>query len=115
MAKNAVKNSIKYKKMKRKCRKMNKEKVIEQLESLKAHCEDMARCSAGDSDWNKDVKAIEVAINIIKDTAQEVPVQEQYLGICPQCNSQNKLMSKRQPKFCMNCSKKISYRKNLVL
>lgn len=56
---------------------MKREEVINQLESLKCHCTSMAECGESDSEWCKDVKALEVAIDAIKRTAQEVPVQEQ--------------------------------------
>ena len=61
----------------------NKE-VIEQLKSLKAHCESMKESG---EEWEKDVQALEYAIKELERTAQEVSVQEQlkceYLG----CNT----------------------------
>lgn len=58
---------------------MKRDEVIEQLESLKAHCKSMAEYGESDSEWKVDVKALEIAIDAIKATAQEVPVQEQYV------------------------------------
>lgn len=55
---------------------MLKKEVIEQLKSLKAHCESMRE--SGEK-WEKDVQALEYAIEELERTAQEVPVQEQYI------------------------------------
>ena len=55
---------------------MKREDVIKQLESLKLHCENMAYYGVFDS--AVDVEALEIAIEAVKGTAQEVPVQEQY-------------------------------------
>ena len=55
---------------------LNKE-VIEQLKSLKAHCESMKESG---EEWEKDVQAIEYAITELERTAQEVPVQEQSIN-----------------------------------
>jgi len=52
---------------------LNKE-VIEQLKSLKAHCESMKESG---EEWEKDVQALEYAIEELERTAQEVPVLEQ--------------------------------------
>lgn len=52
----------------------NKE-VIEQLKSLKAHCESMKESG---EEWEKDVQALEYAIEELERTAQQVSVQEQY-------------------------------------
>lgn len=56
---------------------MLKKEVIEQLESLKSHCESMK--DSGE-EWEKDVQALDIAIKELERTAQEVPVQEQYLN-----------------------------------
>ena len=53
---------------------MSNKEVIEQLESLKAHCESMRESG---EEWEKDVRALEYAIRELERTAQEVPVQEQ--------------------------------------
>ena len=53
---------------------MTNKEVIEQLESLKAHCESMRESG---EEWEKDVRALEYAIRELERTAQEVPVQEQ--------------------------------------
>ena len=53
---------------------MLKKEVIEQLKSLKAHCESMKESG---EEWEKDVQALEYAIKELERTAQEVPVQEQ--------------------------------------
>ncbi|OSA98149.1 UNVERIFIED_ORG: hypothetical protein B2H98_05520 [Clostridium botulinum] len=47
-------------------------------------------------------------------TAQEVPVQEQYVGKCNYCNKNNKTQSSIGivPKFCMECGKSILYQKS---
>ena len=52
---------------------LNKD-VIEQLKSLKAHCESMKESG---EEWEKDVQALEYAIEELERTAQEVPVLEQ--------------------------------------
>lgn len=48
-----------------------------------------------------------------KRTAQEVPVQEQYIGRCKYCQKLNKVDSytNRVPKFCMQCGKPITYQR----
>ena len=53
---------------------MSNKEVINQLESLKAHCESMRESG---EEWEKDVRALEYAIRELERTAQEVPVQEQ--------------------------------------
>lgn len=57
---------------------MSNKEVIEQLESLKAHCESMRESG---EEWEKDVRALEYAIRELERTAQEVPVQEQLKTI----------------------------------
>ena len=52
---------------------MDKQECISQLENLKKHCMDWSP----EPPWDKDVKALDMAIEILKKTAQEVPVQEQ--------------------------------------
>lgn len=52
---------------------MSNKEVIEQLESLKAHCESMKESG---EEWEKDVQALNYAIKELERTAQEVPVQE---------------------------------------
>ncbi|WP_346891252.1 hypothetical protein [Clostridium sp. UBA3887] len=56
---------------------MDKQECISQLEDLKKHCMDWSP----ESPWDKDVEALDIAIAILKETAQEVPVQEQLLEI----------------------------------
>lgn len=62
---------------------LNKE-VVEQLKSLKAHCESMKESG---EEWEKDVQALEYAITELERTAQEVPVQEQLCEINKKVNS----------------------------
>lgn len=52
-----------------------------------------------------------------KETAQEVPVQEQYIGKCIHCGKINKLpvCNGSKPKYCMECGKAILYRKSQLL
>ncbi|MGG7214018.1 hypothetical protein ACQPUY_10420, partial [Clostridium nigeriense] len=59
---------------------MNREKVINQLKEL---IEDRKSFMVGDYDdcYDKDVKALEYAINELERTAQEVPVQEQLVTL----------------------------------
>lgn len=57
---------------------MLKKEVIEQLRSLKAHCESMKESR---EEWGEDVQALEYAIKELERTAQEVPVQEQLCEI----------------------------------
>lgn len=59
---------------------MTNKEVIEQLKSLKAHCESMKESG---EEWEKDVQALEYAITELERTAQEVPVQEQLKEIYP--------------------------------
>lgn len=54
---------------------MDKQECISQLENLKKHCMDWSP----EPPWDKDVKALDMAIEILKETAQEVPVQEQLI------------------------------------
>ncbi len=56
---------------------MLKKEVIEQLESLRAHCESMKESG---EEWEKDVQALDIAIKELERTAQEVPVQEQSMS-----------------------------------
>ena len=55
---------------------MSNKEVIEQLRSLKAHCESMKESG---EEWDKDAQALEYAIKELERTAQEVPVQEQLI------------------------------------
>lgn len=58
---------------------MNIFECISQLEDLKAHCMDWG----AELPWRKDVEALNKAISILKETAPEVPVQEQQDNIYP--------------------------------
>lgn len=68
---------------------LNKE-VIEQLKSLKAHCESMKESG---EEWEKDIQALEYAIAQLERTAQEVPVQEQLYEINKRVNSIQKCLT----------------------
>lgn len=52
-----------------------------------------------------------------KETALEVPVQEQYVGKCNYCNKTNEIQLpvSKKPKFCMECGKPILYQKSHFL
>ena len=52
---------------------MNKKEAIEQLESFISDCKEFVSVEPTEND----VQALEVSIAALKDTAQEVPVQEQ--------------------------------------
>lgn len=52
---------------------MNKKEAISQLESFITDCKEFESVESTE----KDVKALEIAIAVLKRTAQEVPVQEQ--------------------------------------
>ena len=52
---------------------MDKKEAISQLESLRADCKEFESVNPTE----KDVQALEIAIAALKETAQEVPVQEQ--------------------------------------
>ena len=74
--------------------KQDLERAVEQLRSLKAHCESMKESG---EEWKKDIQALEYAIEKLTKTYQEVPVQEQcdmnfnpntgekLHDICPKC------------------------------
>lgn len=56
---------------------MNKQECIEQLKDLRLHCADW-----GDEEpWSNDVQALDMAIEELKKTAPEVPVQEQLADL----------------------------------
>lgn len=57
---------------------MTKEVVIKKLEDLKEYCSEQVGMYDKESEWRGDVKALEVAIDILKGTAQEVKFQEQF-------------------------------------
>lgn len=52
---------------------MNKKEAIEQLESFISDCKEFVSVEPTEND----VQALEVSIAALKETAQEVPVQEQ--------------------------------------
>lgn len=54
---------------------MNKQECIKQLEDLKQHCQYQSQDN--DPIWNDDVQALDMAIEELRRTAPEVPVQEQ--------------------------------------
>lgn len=56
---------------------MNKQECIKQLEDLKQHCQYQSQDN--DPIWNDDVQALDMAIEELRRTAPEVPVQEQVL------------------------------------
>lgn len=56
---------------------MNKKEAISQLESLRADCKEFESVNPTE----KDVQALELGIAALKETAQEVPVQEQFVEI----------------------------------
>lgn len=70
---------------------LNKE-VIEQLRSLKAHCESMKESG---EEWEKDVQALDIAITQLERTAQEVSVQEQSKFIPEDSNGKNTTLGKK--------------------
>lgn len=53
---------------------MNKKEAIEQLESFMADCKEFESINPTE----RDVQALEIGLSVLKETAQEVPVQEQY-------------------------------------
>ncbi|WP_148315465.1 hypothetical protein [Clostridium culturomicium] len=56
---------------------MDKKEAILQLESLRADCKEFESVNPTE----KDVQALEIALAALKETAQEVPVQEQLSTI----------------------------------
>ncbi|NFR85713.1 helix-turn-helix domain-containing protein [Clostridium botulinum] len=60
------------------------------------------------------IRLVRDEIGIPIGTAQEVPVQEQYVGKCNYCNKNNEIQSSIGivPKFCMECGKSILYQKS---
>lgn len=55
----------------------------------------------------------------MKETAQEIPVQEQYTGKCGHCSKINKIKIlesiNSEPRFCTNCGEVIPYQKSHFL
>lgn len=79
-----------------------------QIENIVWHIETNRRV-AGDKRVLDDV--LKSLKNFLKETAQEVPVQEQYEGKCSQCSKENKISLPQNiiPKYCMSCGNKITY------
>lgn len=65
------------------------------------------------------VKNADIDEGLAKITAQEVPVQEQYVAECKYCGKANNLSLITQidtiPKYCMNCGQRTIYQKKHVL
>lgn len=98
---------------------MNKQQVIEQLKDLRESQKSFIDDKEADCIFKKDAEALDIAIKVLEGTAQEVPVQEQWLGKCQYCGKGNKidLPSNKGivPKFCMNCSEEITYVKEVSI
>lgn len=94
---------------------MNNKQAVEQLKDLKKDRESFITKDA-DEIYKKDIEALDIAIKALEGTAQEVPVQEQWVGKCQYCGKENKIDLPANkgivPKFCMNCRKNIIYQKN---
>lgn len=60
------------------------------------------------------INTLEYAIRELERTAQEVPVQEQYVSKCKNCGYSNKvdLSNQIELKYCMNCGEKTIYQSN---
>lgn len=86
---------------------MNKEKTLMQLKDLLYNFENFESVETTEDD----VQALKHAIDELERTAQEVPVQEQYVGKCSQCNKENKISLPQNIilKYCMSCGNKITY------
>lgn len=89
----------------------------DQLEKEKEHLKELYKFSngvehSGTMDCKKEIKRLETIVEYLE-TAQEVPVQEQYVGKCEDCNKINEiqLLVGREPKFCMECGEPILYQK----
>ena len=64
-----------------------------------------------DSFVNDSIEIIDEALKT--ETAQEVLVQEQYVGECKYCSTKNEVIPVKSihPKFCMECGKPIPYQR----
>lgn len=67
---------------------MTNQEIIEQLKSLKSHCEDFRE--DGECVWDKDVEALDRAIEALKKQESKKPSQDSLDGIhyfptCPNC------------------------------
>lgn len=68
---------------------MNKKEAISQLESLRADCKEFESVNPTE----KDVRALELGIAALKETAQEVPVQEQFFSNTKLAENPNKILA----------------------
>lgn len=92
---------------------MDKEKTLMQLKDLLYNFENFESVETTEDD----VQALKYAIKELERTAQEVPVQDQYVGKCNHCGYINEfslpigihLPSGINPKFCMRCSRPTTY------
>lgn len=100
---------------------MTYDEIIEQLENIKDHCSDMARGKDADEIWQKDVDALDEAIDIIADyekaTAQNAEMMQRYekpemaikrqAGIytCPLCGKRTQVGHTH----CHWCGKKLTW------
>lgn len=93
---------------------MSNDEAISQLESLIADCKEFESVNPTE----KDVQALELGIAALKETAQEVPVQEQFVGECDNCgyvNTINLQLPKHiVPKFCTQCGCETKYIKKAL-
>lgn len=85
---------------------ISNEQVIECLKGLR----EQYKCIYGD-EFIFEISCLEIAIKELERTAQEVPVQEQYVSKCSQCNKENKISLPQNIilKYCMSCGNKITY------
>lgn len=86
---------------------MNREQALERAIELKKHSEEFESVTWMDSD----TEFFEYVIKELERTAQEVPVQEQYVSECSLCGFYNEigLISSFKPNYCMNCGNKTIY------
>ncbi|MFR1378427.1 MAG: hypothetical protein ACLSTJ_05670 [Clostridium neonatale] len=94
---------------------MDNKQVIEQLKALRKFHNQFIETTEdiGDSTSKQLVEALDIAIKALEGTAFEVPVQERFIGKCQYCGKENEIELPANkdivPKFCMNCSKEITY------
>lgn len=92
-----------------------KEALEEVLMNLR--CIDITENEQVESYVDDSIRIIKEALEENKDTAQEVPVQEQYEGKCQHCGCDNvfklstPLPKGIYPKFCTKCGKDVKYSK----
>lgn len=86
---------------------MTEREIIEQLKSLKSHCEDFR--DGEDSVWAKDIEALDMAIEALEKQIPKKPRETRCALMCANCGHKitEKGCKKLNRNYCKKCGQRI--------